>query len=127
MMIDGVPHLQAIAGDRNRADKFLADAVAQAGGADPNDVLYSLDASRDYDPEPDLKTIKAKLFALNFGDDEFNPASLQILESRTPLVPHGRWVVQPGTPDSFGHLTMAHPELWADQVAAFMRWLEEPS
>jgi homoserine O-acetyltransferase/O-succinyltransferase len=84
MMIDGVAHLQTIAPDQKQAEKFLAEAATQAAGADPNDVLYSLNASRDYDPEPELKAIKAKVFALNFSDDEFNPDSLQILETRTP-------------------------------------------
>jgi homoserine O-acetyltransferase len=125
MMIDGVPHMQAITPDGAAADKFLAEAAAQAASADPNDVLYSLKASADYDPEPGLSTIRAKLLALNFGDDEFNPDMLQILESLIARVPHGRYVVQPGTPTSFGHLTMAHPELWSHHVAAFMRELGE--
>lgn len=124
MMIDGVPHLQAMAPDSASADKFLADAATQARSADPNDVLYSLKSSADYDPEPQLGAIRAKVFALNFGDDEFNPDELQILETLTPRVPNGRYVVQPGTPDSFGHLTMAHPELWANHVDEFVRWLE---
>jgi len=126
MMIDGVPHMQAIVRDGAGADKFIADAARQAAGGDANDVLYSLKASADYDPEPQLGSIHTKVFALNFGDDEFNPDSLQILQTRVARVPHGRWVVQPGTPTSFGHLTMAHPELWAENVAAFLRWLEGP-
>jgi homoserine O-acetyltransferase/O-succinyltransferase len=40
-------------------------------------------------------------------------------------VPTGRYVVQPGTADSYGHLTMAHPELWSQHVDTFMRWLQE--
>ena len=126
MMIDGVPHLQAIAPDSRSADQFIADAAAQSAGGDANDLLYSLKASADYDPEPQLGAIRTKVFALNFGDDEFNPDGLQILESRIKLVPRGRYVVQPGTSGSFGHLTMAHPALWADKVAMFMRWLEQP-
>jgi homoserine O-acetyltransferase/O-succinyltransferase len=125
MMIDGVPHMQAIAPDGAAADKFLADAAAQATSADPNDVLYSLKSSADYDPEPGLDAIRTKLFALNFGDDEFNPDTLQILETLMARVRGGRYVVQPGTPNSFGHLTMAHPELWSQHVAAFMRKLGE--
>jgi homoserine O-acetyltransferase len=31
--------------------------------------------------------------------------------------------VQPGSSASFGHLTMAHPELWANHVGDFMGWL----
>jgi homoserine O-acetyltransferase/O-succinyltransferase len=123
MMIDGVPHLQAIAPDSAGADKFIAEARTQALQADANDVLYSLRASRDYDPEPGLSTIKTRVFALNFADDEFNPDVLGILETRISKVTNGRYVVQPGTSTSFGHLTMAHPELWANHVGDFMRWL----
>jgi len=125
MMIDGVPHMQAIASDGPAADKFLADAATQAAGADPNDVLYSLESSSDYDPEPRLGEIHTKLYALNFGDDEFNPDALQALETGVKRVPNGRAVVQPGTPSSYGHLTMAHPELWADHVGDFMHWIED--
>ena len=123
MMIDGVPHLQAIAPDSPGADKFNAEARAQALQADANDVLYSLRASRDYDPEPRLSTIKTKVFALNFTDDEFNPDVLGILETQISKVKNGRYVVQPGSSASFGHLTMAHPELWANHVGDFMGWL----
>jgi homoserine O-acetyltransferase/O-succinyltransferase len=123
MMIDGVPHMQAIAPDGPSADSFLANAVVQAAGADPNDVLYSLKSSSDYDPEPGLGQIHTKLYALNFGDDAFNPDVLQVLETDIKRVSNGRAVVQPGTPGSFGHLTMAHPELWADHVGEFMHWL----
>lgn len=123
MMIDGVPHLQAIAPDSAGADKFISAAGAQALQEDANDNLYSLRASRDYDPEPGLSTIKTKVFALNFADDEFNPDVLQILETRISEIKNGRYVVQPGSSTSFGHLTMAHPELWANHVGDFMGWL----
>jgi homoserine O-acetyltransferase len=123
LMIDGVPHMQAIAPDGAGADKFIAEAKAQAAAANPIDVLYSLKSSSDYDPEPDLGKIKARLFALNFGDDEFNPDELKLLETLTPRVRNGRYVVQPGARDSFGHLTMAHPELWSGHVAEFMHEL----
>ncbi|WP_213736133.1 alpha/beta fold hydrolase [Bradyrhizobium sp. dw_411] len=123
LMIDGVPHMQAIAPDGAGADKFIAEAKAQSAAANPTDVLYSLKSSADYDPEPELGKIKAKLFALNFGDDEFNPDELNLLETLTPRVKNGRYVVQPGSPESFGHLTMAHPELWSKHVAEFMREL----
>jgi len=40
-----------------------------------------------------------------------------------PRVREGRFVVQPASAESFGHLTMAHPELWSEYVAEFMRSL----
>jgi homoserine O-acetyltransferase/O-succinyltransferase len=47
---------------------------------DANDKLCAYSASIDYDPEPDLKKIKAKLLAINFADDEINPPQLRILD-----------------------------------------------
>jgi homoserine O-acetyltransferase/O-succinyltransferase len=58
---------------------------------------------------------------LNFSDDEFNPEELHIMEHEIRKVPNARFVVQDGSSTSYGHFTMAHPELWADRVADFMR------
>jgi homoserine O-acetyltransferase/O-succinyltransferase len=124
LMIDGVPHLQAIVPDGEAADRFIAEGRGQAELIDANNVLYSLKSSSDYDPEPKLLSIGAKVFALNFDDDEFNPEQLHILEHLMPRVRHGRYVVQKGNENSYGHLTMAHPALWAEHVGEFMRWLE---
>jgi homoserine O-acetyltransferase/O-succinyltransferase len=125
MMIDGVPHLQNVVPDRSAAEQFLMQADSQAKLADANDVMYSLDSSLDYDPEAGLDTIKAKVYALNFSDDEFNPDVLQTLERLMPRVKNGTYVIQAGTTSSFGHLTMAHPSLWADHVGMFMNMLHK--
>ena len=88
-----------------------------------NDILYSLSSSADYDPQPGLIAIKTKVYALNFADDEFNPAELHVLEELMPRVRKGRFIVQPGSAESFGHLTMVHPVLWSEHVAEFLRSL----
>jgi len=124
MMIDGVPRLQASVPDAAGADQFIAQAAAQAQSIDANDILYSLESSADYAPQPRLASIRAKVFALNFDDDEFNPDRLGILQSLLGEVAHGRFIVQPGTSSSFGHLTLAHPELWAAHVRQFVSWLD---
>ncbi|WPB75215.1 alpha/beta fold hydrolase [Archangium violaceum] len=125
MLLDGVPHLQATLPDAAAADAWLQEAITQAARFDANDILYSLESSADYDPEPALGTIKAKVFALNFSDDEFNPVSLGTLERLMPRVKRGRFVIQRGHEGSFGHFTQAHPEQWAEHVAAFMAYVEE--
>ena len=58
-------------------DKFVNDYVKTA---DANDVLYAVDASRDYDPGPNLEKIRAPLLAINSADDLINPPELGILE-----------------------------------------------
>jgi homoserine O-acetyltransferase len=67
--------------------------------------------------------IKTKVYALNFADDEFNPAELHVLGELMPRLREGRFIVQPASAESFGHLTMAYPELWSEHVAQFMRSL----
>ena len=123
MMLDSVGHLQVLLPDGPAADRFIADARSQAISIDANDILYSLSSSADYDPRPGLTAIKTKVFALNFADDEFNPAELHVLEELMPRVRQGRFIVQPASAESLGHLTMAHPELWSEHVAEFMRSL----
>ncbi len=123
MMIDSASDLQATIPDGPAADKFLATNRVAAEHVDANNILYSLKSSFTYDPEPELSTIKAKLFALNFSDDEFNPDKLQVLENAVPKLQQGRFVVQEGTPRSPGHFTMTRPDLWAQHVAEFMQWL----
>jgi homoserine O-acetyltransferase len=126
MMIDSASALQQEIPDGATADKFLATTRFQAEHVDPNDILYSLKSSFSYDPEPGLSTIKTKLFALNFSDDEFNPDTLQVLQRLVPKLKQGRYVVQPGTPTSPGHYTMTRPDLWAQHVGEFMRWVGDP-
>lgn len=123
MMLDGVPHLDATVPDAAAADGFIQAAVDQAREQDANDALYSLESSGDYDPAPALPKVRAKVFALNFSDDEFNPISLHTLERVIPSVSGARFLIQPGDATSFGHLTQRHPALWATQVAAFLKGL----
>jgi homoserine O-acetyltransferase len=127
LMIDGVPRLQAVVLDSGKADQFINEVRQISEKVDPNNILYSLKSSSDYDPEPGLASIKTKVFALNFSDDEFNPDELQILERLISKVPRGSYVVQPGSDISYGHLTMAHPELWVQQVTKFMDSLPDTS
>ncbi len=123
LMIDSASALQGEVPDAGAADRFLAETRVQAEHIDANDFLYSLRSSFSYDPGPQLSTITTKVFALNFGDDEFNPDELQVLQRDVPTLRQGRYVVQPGTRSSPGHLTMTRPDLWAQHVGDFMRWL----
>lgn len=117
MLLDGVPHLGATLPDVAAADAFLSSARDTARRMDANDVLYALEASTDYDPSAALERVQTHVFALNFDDDEFNPASLGVLETSLKRVPRASFVLQRGDVASFGHFTQAHPELWARRLA----------
>src|SRR5881409_3269705 len=68
-------------------DKFV-DQIVKAD--DANDMLYAVEASHDYDPDPNLEKIRAPLLAVNFADDLINPPELGILEREIKRVQHGR-------------------------------------
>ncbi len=82
LVLSGSPHEWM----RQAPDRAAADAAVEAYMADrlpktdANDLLFALDASRDYDPSPRLEKIQAPLLALNFADDAINPPELGLLE-----------------------------------------------
>lgn len=123
MLLDGVPHLANVIKDESEAASFIQDAANEASKKDANDLVYVLAASKDYDPEPSLGNIRTKVIALNFTDDQLNPDELHVLQDLIKHVKQGRAVIQDGTPTSYGHFTMAHPELWAHQVSDFILFL----
>src|SRR3989440_3175932 len=99
-------------------DKFVADIVKSD---DANDVLYALEASRDYDPGPDVEKIRAPLLAINSADDLINPPELGILEREIKRVPHGRAMVLPLSDKTRGHGSHTIAALWRDQLSILLK------
>ena len=83
----------------------VLDAAVDAALAhhDANDMLYQIEASRDYDPTAHLDQIRAPLLAVNWADDLINPAELGILELEMRRVPRGSACVMPFTQYTRGH------------------------
>ncbi len=98
-------------------DKWVQAVRAQT---DANDFLYQWESMRNYNPEPDLGKIQARLVAINFVDDQINPAEFGILESAVKQTKSGQAVLVPASDKRRGHLTLASPELWEQYVAKLM-------
>lgn len=104
---------QKAAPTRDEADRFLEKHMeARLKGVDANDFLYAFDASREYDPSPDLGTIRAPLLAINSADDQVNPPELGLIDRLIGRVPRGRFVLLPFSPETQGHGTHSFPALW---------------
>ena len=86
----------------------------------PNDTLYDLRSSADYDPAPEIGRIKAPMLAINFADDQVNPAQFSVARETVARLPSGQLIVLPG---GYGHVGILHAELWAEQL---VRLLPEP-
>ena len=104
-------------------DRTLPARIAQL---DANDLIYQIDASRNYNPEPDLEKITAPLVWVNSGDDFINPPELGIAEKLMPRVKHGRYVLVPASDKTHGHGTHTWAEFWKDELAALLKDSEGP-
>jgi homoserine O-acetyltransferase len=103
-------------------DKFVVDYYKTG---DANDVLYALEASRDYDPSPELEKIRVPLLAINFADDLINPPELGILEREIKRVRHGRAVLVPMSEKTRGHGSHTLAALWKEELVGLLQESEK--
>jgi len=83
---------------------------------DANDMLYYFDASRNYNPEPQLGKITAPLTAVNSADDLINPPELKIIDADIQRVKQGKYVLLPITDATRGHGTHSLPAIWRNHL-----------
>jgi homoserine O-acetyltransferase len=103
------------------ADRLASARVARGTGGDANDTIYQLEAARDYDPEPKLEAINARVLAINSADDERNPPALGVMGPTLARVRGGaRLHLIPASPATRGHGTVADVSLWAGLLPDFL-------
>jgi homoserine O-acetyltransferase/O-succinyltransferase len=107
---------------REQADKVLEDFItSRMKTTDANDMIYYFDASRNYNPEPQLEKITAPLIAVNSADDQINPPELKILDRDIQRVKNGQYVLLPITDQTRGHGTHSWPAIWGDHLADLLQ------
>jgi homoserine O-acetyltransferase len=117
--VSGDLDLQRRGGTCDDADRLL-DLLAQRWAQmDANDMVYALESSRNYNPEPALDCIQARLIALNASDDFINPPDLAIMPKMIQRVKNGRYVELPST--GMGHGTVNDPALWSPYLIELLR------
>jgi len=89
--------------------------------AEANDLIYQLEASRTYDPSPDLEKIKAPLTWVNSCDDFINPPELGLAQQNIKRVKGGRFVLIPCRPDTHGHGTHTWASFWKADLADLLK------
>jgi len=106
---------------RDAADKFLADYFAErAKDLDVNDLLYQVNASRNYDPSPGLEKITARVMWMNSADDFINPPGLGIAEREVKRLKNGKFVLIPESEATHGHGSHTWAILWKDRLAELL-------
>ena len=124
IMTDSAIRLQAQAPTRQAGNELYDKLTALAlKGLDANDYLYWFESSWDYDPEPDLAKIKARLVAVNFADDLINASNLGVMEKQIVKVPKGRFVLVPQSTATIGHQTLTQAAVWKPYLDDLLRSL----
>ena len=107
---------------RDAADAFLDNFIrTRFASTDANDLLYAFDASRNYDPSPNLDKIQVPVMAINSADDFINPPELGIIENEIKRVAKGRYVLLPISDQTRGHGTHSLPALWQGYLEQLLR------
>ena len=99
----------------------LVDKLEASGreAYDANDMLYAFESSADYDPAPMLNAIIKPMLTINFADDLTNPPE----HLHLPTASSYTEVMFPAGAASYGHMTLAHPAVWASALQSFLQRL----
>jgi homoserine O-acetyltransferase len=117
--------MQKAAPTRLAAEQYVENALAHSvASSDANNMIFYLNASRNYNPAPKLETIKAPVLWINSADDFINPPELGIAEAMVKRIPKGRFILLPITDQTRGHGTHTAAAVWKDYLAEFMRQTE---
>jgi homoserine O-acetyltransferase len=106
---------------RDAADKYVADSVeSRIASLDANDLLYQVNASRNYDPSLRLNEITAPVMWINSADDFINPPELGIAEKQSARLKNGKFVLLPIGENTHGHGTHTWAVAWKQYLIQFL-------
>jgi homoserine O-acetyltransferase len=108
---------------RDAADKFSDEVEKRSETLDANDLLYQVNASRNYDPSSQLEKITVPVMWINSADDFINPPELKIAERESPRLKNGTFLLLPISDTTHGHGT----HTWAINWKTYLQQLLDKS
>jgi homoserine O-acetyltransferase len=115
--------IQEMAPTLAAANELYERRLVEAAKGDANNQLWAIEAIQDYNPEPDLDKITAKVLLINDAEDHANPPELGTVERAMQRVKHGRYVLLPAGPDTHGHFSHYYARLWKPYLIEFLATL----
>ena len=98
-------------------DKYLDRTVA---ATDANNLIYYVNASRNYDPSQHLDRIKVPVMYINSADDFINPPELGIAEKLVHNMPNAKFVLIPISDKTRGHGTHTMAAIWQNYLVQLL-------
>ena len=87
---------------------------------DANDLIYQLDASRNYNPWPKLEAIRAPVTWINSADDFINPRNLRFPQQAVKRMTNARFRLIPESAETHGHGTHTWAKFWKEDLSALL-------
>ena len=103
-------------------DQYLERTLAHT---DANNLIYYVNASRNYDPSKKLSTITAPVLWINSADDFINPSELGIAEKMVTQIPHAKFILIPISDATRGHGTHTQAAVWKNDLIDFLQQTEK--
>ncbi len=117
--------MQKQAPTRELAEQYVDRALTRmTASTDANDMIFYVNASRNYDPSRHLDRITMPVLWINSADDFINPPELGIAQEMVKRMPHARFILLPITDQTRGHGTHTMAAVWKDYLAEFMKETE---
>jgi homoserine O-acetyltransferase/O-succinyltransferase len=117
--------MQKQAPTREAAEKFVDNYLeCTMPNTDANNMIFYVNASRNYDPSPHLDRITAPVLWINSGDDYINPPELGIAEKMVKRMPNAQFILIPISDATRGHGTHTVANVWKSYLAEFMQKTE---
>jgi homoserine O-acetyltransferase len=116
--------MQKQAPTRELAEKYVDDTLKRSSSVDANNFIYYVNASRNYDPSPNLNKIRTPVLWINSADDFINPPELGIAEKMVKRMPHARFILIPISDATRGHGTHTAAAVWKDYLSEFIKETE---
>jgi homoserine O-acetyltransferase len=118
-------YMQNTLATRDSVDHWLkAQVSGRMATLDANDLLYQVEASRHYDPSPNLERISAPVLFINSADDFINPPELAIAEREVKRVKRARFVLLPASEKTRGHGSHTWAALWKPYLVEILKLTE---
>jgi homoserine O-acetyltransferase len=116
--------MQKQAPTRELAEKYADDYLKRTASLDANDLIYYVNASRNYDPSPRLEQITTPVLWINSADDYINPPELGIAENMAKRMPNARFILIPISDATRGHGTHTAAAIWKDYLIELLKATE---
>jgi homoserine O-acetyltransferase len=103
------------------AEHFVDTSLDRADAhTDANNLIYYVNASRNYDPSQHLDRIKVPVMWINSADDFINPPELGIAQKMVHEMPRAQFVLIPISDATRGHGTHTQAAIWQNYLVQLL-------